>query len=377
MSAIFQPTEDGMTTPTVLRIAQANEGAAILDDLRTFLCRFVAFPEPEQANAVALWIVHSHAFDAAETTPRLSIQSAEKRSGKTRLLELLDLLVRAPVSTASISAAALFRIVAEAPTLLIDEIDTVFTARGSGAEDLRGLLNAGYRRGSAVVRSARKGQGTERYSVFAPVVLAGIGSLPDTVADRAIPIRMKRRADGEEVEKFRRRDVEAEAEELRSRVRAWVDKEIEALARVRPDIPDALGDRAADIWEALLAIAAVSGDDWRERGEAAAIALSARSTTDDRSPGVRLLEAIQTVLQESDRSQIASAELAVAINVSDVSFGPEPIDARELAARLREYDIRPRPIRRGNDVFRGYCRTDFDDAFTRYLPTTVVTVSRL
>src|ERR1700692_82820 len=113
MSAIFQPTDDEITQPSVLRLAEVNEGAAILDDLQTFLCRFGACPEPEQSDAVALWVVHSHAFDAAETTPRLSIQSAEKRSGKTRLLELLDLRVRAPVSTASISAAALFRLVAE------------------------------------------------------------------------------------------------------------------------------------------------------------------------------------------------------------------------------------------------------------------------
>src|ERR1700674_435281 len=99
--------------------------------------------------------------------------------------------------------------------------DTVFTSRGSGAQDLRGLLNAGYRRGCGVIRSAGKGRGTERYSVFAPVVLAGIGNLPDTVADRSIPIRMKRRADGESIERFRRRDVEPEAQELRSRISRW------------------------------------------------------------------------------------------------------------------------------------------------------------
>jgi hypothetical protein len=377
-TAIVQSTDDEIAAPTVLRIAEQNEGAAILDDLRTFICPFVAFPEPEQSDAIALWVVHSHAFDAAETTPRLSSQSAEKRSGKTRLLELLDLLVRSPVSTASISAAALFRLVAEGPaTLLIDEIDTVFTSRGSGAQDLRGLSNAGYRRGGRVIRSAGKGRGTERYSVFAPVVLAGIGNLPDTVADRSIPIRMKRRADGEPVEKFRRRDVEQEAHELRARIGRWADEQVDTLATVRPDMPDVLGDRAADIWESLLAIASPAGDDWSERAETAAIALSARATTDDRSPGVRLLEAIRTVLEQTDRSQIASAELAVGVNDTDVSRGGEPIDARELAARLREFDIRPRPLRRGNEVFRGNCRSDFEDAFARYLPTTVVTVSQL
>jgi hypothetical protein len=45
----------------------------------------------------------------------------------------------------------------------------------------------------------------------------------------------------------------------------------------------------------------------------------------------------------------------------------DPIEARELAARLRPCDIQPRLLRHGNDVFRGYRRTDFDDAFVRYL----------
>lgn len=86
---------------------------------------------------------------------------------------------------------------------------------------------------------------------------------------------------------------------------------------------------------------------------------------------MRLLEAIRTVFERTDRSQIASAELALAVNESELALGPEPIDARELAARLREFDIRPRLLRRGNDVFRGYCRADFQDPFDRYLPAVV------
>ena len=111
--------------------------------------------------------------------------------------------------------------------------------------------------------------------------------------------------------------------------------------------------------------------------EGSAVALSARSTTDDRSPGVRLLEAIRVVLQDTERLQIGSAELVLGINESGVSFGGDPIDARELAVRLREFDIRPRPVRRRNEVFRGYCRSDIQDAFARNLPATVVTVSRV
>jgi hypothetical protein len=90
--------------------------------------------------------------------------------------------------------------------------------------------------------------------------------------------------------------------------------------------------------------------------------------TDERSPGTRLLAAIRAVLERTARAQVASAELAVAVNESDLSLGGEPIAARELAARLREFEVCPRLLRHGNDVFRGYRRSDFDDAFRRYLP---------
>jgi hypothetical protein len=369
MSAIFQPTEPEAPTTIVLHpVAVANDGAQLLHDLRTFLGRFVAFPEPEQADAVTVWIAHSHAVDAFDCTPRLSIQSAEKRSGKTRLMDLCVLLVRNAVSTASITSASLFRLVESGPvTLLVDEIDTVFSARGTGAEDLRGVLNAGYIRGGSVTRAARRGSGVEHFSVFCPVALAGIGQLPDTVADRSIPIRMKRRADGESVEKFRRREIEPEAIGLRERLTAWSEKHLDALAALRPEIPSELGDRAADCWEPLLAIADLAGGDWSDRSRHAAVRLSATPHETASSPGVRLLDAIRTALASKRQSQIGSAELARAINDSETWPGNDPIDARELAARLRPYDVQPRLLRHGNEVFRGYRCKDFADALVRYL----------
>jgi Protein of unknown function (DUF3631) len=283
-------------------------------------------------------------------------------------MDLCALLVRNPVSTASITSASLYRLVGAGPvTLLADEIDTVFRARGTGAEDLRGLLNAGYLRGGSVTRAARRGRGVEHFSVFCPVALAGIGQLPDTVADRSIPIRMKRRADGEPVEKFRRREIEPEANLLRKRLTAWSEDHLDPLAAMRPEIPSKLGDRAADCWEPLLAIADLAGGDWSERSRHAAVRLSATPHETTLSPGVRLLDAIRTVLVAKRQSQIGSAELALAINDSEMWPTRDLIDVRELAARLRPFDVQPRLLRHGNEVFRGYRCEDFADAFVRYL----------
>jgi hypothetical protein len=182
----------------------------LLDNVGAFVRRFVVMSDV-QADAVTLWIAHTHAVGAGETTPYLAVTSAEKRSGKTRLREVLELLVSSALSASNISDAALFRAVEKlTPTLLLDEADAVFKARER--EDLRGMLNAGYRRGAVAYRMGGANKTTlEAFPVFCAKAFFGIGDfLPDTLADRAIPIRLQRRTSDEPVERFRRREVEPE-----------------------------------------------------------------------------------------------------------------------------------------------------------------------
>src|SRR5262249_40911930 len=122
-----------------------SELAELLERTAAFVRRFVVMSD-EQATTVALWVAHTHFIEAADTTPYLSVSSAEKRSGKTRLFEVLRLLVRQPFPTVNISDAVLFRSIEErhpAITLLFDEIDAIFGRKARDREDLRGMLNAG------------------------------------------------------------------------------------------------------------------------------------------------------------------------------------------------------------------------------------------
>jgi hypothetical protein len=113
--------------------ASQNRSAAVtlancLDDAVRFLTRFVRFPDPQhQPVAVALWVAHTYAIDAAEYTPYMQITGPEKRCGKSRLLEVLDSLVKGPIYTSSISPAALFRVTARQQRF-IDEYMTEFNA---------------------------------------------------------------------------------------------------------------------------------------------------------------------------------------------------------------------------------------------------------
>lgn len=362
-----------MTTNRKLKLvttASKTDHARALNDVHGFLGRYMAFTFAEQADAVALWIAHTYAIDAADASPRLSIQSAEKQSGKTRLLELLDALVRRPESVASISASAMFRLIGDScMTLLIDEADTIFTRNGGRSEDLRGILNAGYKRNGSVLR-VESGE-VVRFPVFAPVAMAGIGELPDTVQDRSIIIRLKRRKRSDHVAPLRRREVENEASALRDGIESWVELHGDALTQAM-EMPAGLSDRAADIWEPLFAIASQLGGTWPERALHAALKLSV-SGSGERSQGARLLSDVRRIFAAKPRARVTTAELLNELSAMDDRAYEGAIDVNALAKTLAPFDIRPKSLRlspqsKGTKVNRGYEVADFTDAFARYLP---------
>ncbi len=358
--------------------ARSVDTAPILDDLFALIRRFVSL-SLSQARVIALWIAHTHAIDAADATPYLAITSAEKQCGKTRLLEMTDLLVANPWLTGKVSAAVLIRkIDSEQPTLLLDESDAAFAGEREYAEALRGVLNTGHRRGGKA--SCCVGQGTaitfKDFSTFSPKAIAGIGNLPDTIADRSIPIRLKRAARCEHVERFRRREVEAEALGLRGRLEAWSAITVENLRTARPVLPDALTDRQQDGAEPLLAIADLAGGEWPETSRLTLIELCGEAQADDQSIGVRLLADIRGIFQDRDVDRIPSVELATALAEIETSPWGEwgkagkPLSTAKLARLLGRFAIVPHSVRVGDRTPKGYTLGDFQDAFERYLPST-------
>jgi hypothetical protein len=357
---------------------EAPDGAELLDGLARFVRRFVVLTDA-QAVLVALWIVHTYALDAADCTPYLSITSAELRSGKTRLLEVLALLVARPWLTGRVTPAVLVRkVAAETPALLLDESDAAFRGDREYAETLRGVLNAGFRRGG--VASVCVGQGANLtyrdFPVFGAKAIAGIGNLPDTVADRSIPIELKRRRPSEAVERFRLRKVGPEALPLQSAAAAWAEAHLKALAEAEPELPDDLDDRAQDITEPLLAIAEEVGGEWPERARSAAIELlTGEHRQDAESLGIQLLRDIRKAFDaKKSEDRVATGKLLEQLLKPDDapwrSLRGEPLDATKLARLLKPYRIRPEKLRDGSDTFRGYRRASFEDAWERYLPTT-------
>ncbi len=353
---------------------EASDGAELLERLVWFIRRYVALSE-EQALLCALWIVHTHALDAADTTAYLNVKSAEKRSGKTRLLEVLSLLAADSWLTGRVTAAVLVRkVAAEVPTLLLDESDAAFKGDKEYSETLRGVLNAGFRRGG--VASLCVGQGAnityEDFPVFCPKVIAGIGKLPDTVADRSIPVELRRRRPSEKVERFRLRKVGPEALPIFRDVREWAQAHLDSLSAAEPELPDELDDRAQDIMEPLLAIADEVGGGWPERSRRAAVGLLTGDEREDaESLGVRLLRDVRGVFDDESSDRLPTGKMLEALQAMEEapwgSLRGEALEARGLARLLKPYGVKPETLREGENTFRGYRRASFEDAWARYL----------
>jgi len=351
-------------------------GWAVLDCVADLLGRFVAFPSPACLDAVALWAVHAHAVECFESTPRLALLSPEKGSGKTRTLEVLELVVPRPRHAVNMTAAALFRAVAAgAPTLLFDEADTYFGPKVADRhEELRALVNAGHRRGAVAYRCVGEGGNMQvrEFPAYAAVALAGLGDLPDTILDRSVVVRMRRRAPDETLEPFRHRKAAPRARALADRVAAWVKANADAIAAAEPAMPAGITDRPADVWEPLIALADVAGGNWPARARAAAVELNDARRKADPSLGVRLLADIRTVFDDLGVDRVSSEELVKRLcAIEEAPWGDlrgKPIDARGVAFRLRAFEVRPDTVRFEGTTRKGYLREWFYDPWKRYLP---------
>jgi Protein of unknown function (DUF3631) len=350
----------------------------LLNAVEAFVRRFIAYPSEHARVAHVLWVAHCHAMNNWDSTPRIAFLSPEPGSGKTRALELTELLVPRPVHAVNTSPAYLFRKIGDEsglPTVLYDEIDTVFGPKAKDNEDIRGLLNAGHRKGAKTGRCVVRGTTvlTEELDAYCAAALAGLDDLPDTIMSRSVIIRMRRRAPNEVVEPFRHRLHSAEGLALRDNLGRWA---AEIPDGVWPEMPEGVEDRDADNWEALLAVADAAGGAWPSRGRCAAVTLVTANKEAPPSIGVRLLDDLHTVFTEhGDPDCLFTDDIIRSLVAMDdapwADIRGKALEARSLSRRLSKYEVKPRTVRIGDRTAKGYARADLVDPFSRYV--TVVT----
>lgn len=336
----------------------------ILDRIHSYITRYVAFSEPAQADVLALFALHTHAFQYARTTPYLYITSAEKQSGKTRTLEVLEQVCRNATRADNLTSSVMFRLIEHlSPTLMVDEVDTIFS--GVKNEELRGVLNSGYKAGGFIYRAmgnpnAEDG-GIVKFGTFSPKILAGIdnGQVPDTVLDRAIRIVLRRKAAGQHVEEFYIEDVEIEVDELRSAIEAWIGAQSDKLGdrTHRPARIDGIGDRANEISRPLLALAELCPG-WNVRARNALKALLGEDEL-KLSPQARALLTIRDWFDANPTADHIPS--AVAAKIADAN-------GKRMGGWMSAYGVKSFGATRDGERYKAFRKADFADAFSRYLP---------
>ena len=303
---------NGATVVSDVTGSAETDAPTLLAEIYAYLREFIAYPSTHATVAHALWIVHAHLMDVWESTPRLAFLSPEPGSGKTRALEITELLVPRAFMAINASSAYVFRKISDkggAPTLLWDEIDTVFGPKAKEHEDIRGVLNAGHRRGAMAGRCVVRGKEvlTEELPAYCAVAMAGLGNLPDTIITRAIVIRMRRRAPDERVKPYRRPADSPDGHALREQIIAWTNAIRGPIAGVWPQMPPGIVDRDADVWEPLLAVADAAGGQWPDAARIAAVTLVTERMEGNPSLGVRLLSDLRNVF--GDREALSTRVL--------------------------------------------------------------------
>lgn len=354
--------------PEVTLWPEPVDGAELLEDLTTIIRRHV-IADPPTVHAAALWAAFTWFIDVVDVAPIANITAPEKRCGKTVMLGVLARLTCRPLAVSNIAPAALFRALELwTPTLLIDEVDAFLAEH----EEARGILNAGFTRDSAfVIRCVGDDHIPTRFNVWGAKALCGIGKIADTLADRSIPLRLRRKLAGERTTKIRHADQAAFAELVGKLARFAIDNR-EAVRMARPAEIDGLNDRANDCWEPLLAIAEVAGGNWPRLARQSAVTLHG---LEEEAPsiGAELLASIRDAFDSRRTDRLSTADLLEVLAEDEEAPWAawnrgKPMTPHQLAKRLSEFGIKPTTFRVGLKTPKGYKLEQFEEAFKRYLP---------
>ena len=355
-----------------------QDGAALLEHVSSTYRTYIDLT-PAQADAQALWCGMTWVHADLEVAALLSVEAPAMRCGKTEDLKITKAFARKPaIINGQVTVPMLVRLTTlERPTLLIDEADTFM---GESAE-LRAMVNGAHCRETAQRWSLTPSDGEDWtvtvFNTYAPILMAGIGERPATIADRSVRVRLQRRIAEGDFPKWRHRrkaDKDRDRDVARGLHRWTLDNRKAILAACQSvEFPERLHDRARDKWEPLLAIAAVAGGDWPARAERAAIALETGAMAGELPAGERIVTDVHRVfLAHPAKDRLTTDFLLEGLyEMGDgrwLEFGRacRPLKGSGLARLLQPYGVSPSHWRVGKMTPRGWLLKDLEPVFARY-----------
>lgn len=147
----------------------------------------------DEIKIQSIWDIGTYCYKMFDSFPYRYI-TAMKGSGKTKLLELSEILCYNGKLAAGMSDSALFRL-AEDHTLFIDEAEQI----GRKEKQVqREILNSGYKKSGKIIKvkekQTKEGKTfvTEEFNVYSPKMLANIFGMEDVLGDRCISSILER-----------------------------------------------------------------------------------------------------------------------------------------------------------------------------------------
>jgi hypothetical protein len=408
------------------------DGAELLSEIAAALPNYIRMTKAE-CDAVALCALHGHCFDCFDIMVIVAITSPQKRSGKTRLARLAARMAPKRLFISGGSAAFIARAIElHHLNLFADEFDVVVKGDPEKAEAIRGVFNALFDREGAFIGKCvptESGPDPRMFSIWGPAWLSGIKEVWDTIEDRAVCIRLKRKLPGDKVNRLRVKDG-PEFDVFRRKAARWAADNEQALRDADPLCPNSLAeysDRAADAWGVLFSIAQVAdkkeNGEWLKRAHATSLMLNglqdetgaATEVVNDRDDELALFVDVHTILLAIDayapdakalrEPEIAVTALQEAKRLSDAGQKPikpskrtpavsgvqlvnalgrphlfpdrswsdwdhnKPIKSHHIIKLFRHYRIEQGAVRLPDKAgfLWGFNRAALDDAFTRYV----------
>lgn len=348
-------------------------GKELYDEIYTAIESFVEL-EPEQINAIAIWVLHTYFIRPAELpqpfqfSPLLFITSPVRACGKSTLLRIVNNLSHNGKIATNISDASLFRLVAlKQPTLFLDEIDTYFQKRS----EIVGLLNSGFEVTGTVLRQTGGDfSKTSEFSTWGAKCIAGIGTQPDTLESRTLKIQLKRKTVGNNLQRVP--DVLAKNPNYfidikRRCIRFAIDNENKLLESDTFFI-DEIGDRENDCWSGLLRLAGLIKE--IDNIKKSAKYLSENSYEEDDEATEFLLD-VRDFISALNDDRFATEKLLSYLNgLNDKPYKyirKDGMNGYDLSIKLKPYGIRSKQLKLNCRNIKGYEISKFEDIFKRYL----------
>jgi hypothetical protein len=239
------------------------DAACLIRELETFFADRAHLPKGA-ALVLSYFALNTWTFKLFDTVPYLLLESAVPGCGKSTVIRLLSAISCRSRKASSLSEAVMFRLIdAEAPTLLVDEAETI-EGRSDRAEALRAIAHEGYKQGGQVPRCEGEDHEVRWFDVYCPKTFAAIGGLTGALLDRCLVIHIEKAPKASVRRSTRHRALFRDGRHLVEPLEAYALQSSESLLRLYEAEPDCgywptITDREAELWGPLLIHARLAG----------------------------------------------------------------------------------------------------------------------